>query len=185
VPLYFIQMSGVPGSGKSTIARALSSELGGVVIDHDITKSALLAAGVAEGDAGRASYAVLDALSDSILSQGHSLIFDSPCLYDDLLRRGMATASRYSAAYRYIECQLPDMETLNQRLVARQSRPSQIQHLDQSFSHAGGAPMLARDLISRWAGAMKRPEDGYLVLDTGQSKASCMRRAKAYVVGGS
>jgi predicted kinase len=174
-------MSGVPGSGKSTIARGLADELGAIVIDHDITKSALLAARIAEDEAGRASYAVLAAIAESILSQGSSVIFDSPCLYDDLLRNGMDAASKYSAVYRYIECQAPDMETLNQRLLARQSRPSQIQHLDESFSHAGAAPVLARDLIAGWAGAMKRPSGDYLVLDTGQSVASCVRQAVAYV----
>jgi predicted kinase len=182
VPLYFIQMAGVPGSGKSTIARGLYRKLGAIVIDHDITKSALLAAGIPEKDAGRASYSVLDALSDSILSQGHSLIFDSPCLYDDLLRRGMATASRFSAAYRYIECQPPDMETLSQRLASREARPSQIQHLDQSFSHAGAPPVLARDLVAEWASSMKRPSSDYLILDTGESVDSCIRRAIAYVI---
>ena len=30
------------------------------------------------------------------LAQGRSVIFDSPCLYDELLRTGMETASRYS-----------------------------------------------------------------------------------------
>ena len=138
--LYFVQMFGVPGSGKSTIARALSEELGAVIVDHDVTKSALLAARIAEADAGRASYEVLRALSDGILSQGRSVIFDSPCLYDELLETGMETARKHSATYRYIECQQPDLDALNQRLLARESKPSQIQHLDQSFRHAGPHP---------------------------------------------
>ena len=42
----FIQMSGAPGSGKTTIANAISERIKAVIIDHDVTKSALLNAGV-------------------------------------------------------------------------------------------------------------------------------------------
>ena len=35
-------MSGLPGSGKSTLARQITKRTKAVLIDHDITKSALL-----------------------------------------------------------------------------------------------------------------------------------------------
>ncbi len=35
-------MSGVPGAGKTTLAHAMAPSIGAVVIDHDVTKSALL-----------------------------------------------------------------------------------------------------------------------------------------------
>lgn len=71
---FFIQMSGVPGAGKSTIASAVARQTGAVVIDHDVTKSALLVAAVPADLAGRASYDVLDALARHLLQQGHSVI---------------------------------------------------------------------------------------------------------------
>lgn len=40
--MFFVQMSGFPGSGKSTLSREIAKRTGGVVIDHDIVKSALL-----------------------------------------------------------------------------------------------------------------------------------------------
>lgn len=61
-------MSGAPGSGKITVARPVAKAIGAVVIDHDMTKSALLAAEIPAGDAGRASYMVLDALARHLLS---------------------------------------------------------------------------------------------------------------------
>jgi predicted kinase len=56
---FFLQMSGVPGSGKTTIAMAVSQATDAVIIDHDVTKSALLDAGVPAAIAGKASYEVL------------------------------------------------------------------------------------------------------------------------------
>lgn len=38
----FIQMSGAPGSGKSTMAKLLRQSIGGLVIDHDVIRSSLL-----------------------------------------------------------------------------------------------------------------------------------------------
>ena len=67
----FIQMSGAPGSGKTTIANAISERIKAVIIDHDVTKSALLNAGVPVATSGRASYSVLIALGEDLLRQGH------------------------------------------------------------------------------------------------------------------
>ncbi len=52
---YYIQMSGTPGSGKTTLATALSKELNAVIIDHDITKTALLISDIPTDIAGKAS----------------------------------------------------------------------------------------------------------------------------------
>jgi len=93
MPLRFIQISGAPGSGKTTPARAIAPKIDAVIIDHDITKTALLDWDIPIDDAGLASYGVLDALSRDLLSQGRSVIFDSPCAYDDLLQRGIDAAN--------------------------------------------------------------------------------------------
>ena len=63
----FVQMSGVPGSGKTTITGVIAGRIGAVVIDHDVTKSALLDAGVPVAIAGRASYEVLGAIAQHFI----------------------------------------------------------------------------------------------------------------------
>jgi len=75
----FVQMSGAPGAGKTTIAGAIAGRIGAVVIDHDVTKSALLDAGVSIAIAGRASYQVLGAVAQH---QGSKL---PPARYRNLL----------------------------------------------------------------------------------------------------
>ena len=124
--LMFIQMSGAPGSGKTTIAQAIAAETGAVIIDHDITKSALLEADIPVSLAGRASYEVLGSLARHLLAQGHSVIFDSPCFYDNLLRRGQQLAKTFGATYRYIECVLEDLDELDRRLQTRPRHRSQV-----------------------------------------------------------
>ncbi|EPE61840.1 ATP-binding protein [Exiguobacterium sp. S17] len=40
--MFFLQMSRFPGSGKSTLARAIAPQLNAVIVNHDVTKTALL-----------------------------------------------------------------------------------------------------------------------------------------------
>lgn len=40
--MFFLQMSGFPGSGKSTLSREIARRLDAVIVDHDVTKTALL-----------------------------------------------------------------------------------------------------------------------------------------------
>jgi len=175
-------MSGVPGSGKSTVARGLASALPAIVLDHDVTKTAILESGVPESNAGGASYEVLQALSGQILQQGYSVVIDSPCLYEQLLNFGVNTAFREEAEYRYIECVISDLNELDRRLQTRESKISQIRSLDQMVSHAGSAPRLARELIEEWRGRMQRPKGNWLLLDTtGVSPRHSIATALEYV----
>jgi len=42
--MFFLQMSGFPGSGKSTLAKQISKLTNAVIVDHDVSKTALLEA---------------------------------------------------------------------------------------------------------------------------------------------
>ena len=76
-----LQLSGVPGTGKSTLARGLAAGLDLVVLDTDVVKSALLSTDVPFAVAGRATYAAVLALAGDLLAQGRSVVIDSPCRY--------------------------------------------------------------------------------------------------------
>ncbi|MBD8032416.1 MULTISPECIES: AAA family ATPase [Solibacillus] len=128
--MFFIQMSGFPGSGKSTLALEIAKRIDCVIVDHDIVKSALLNS-VNESQldgklAGKISYNIDFSLVDFYLSQGKNVILDSPCLYDEMIEKGMAIARTNNAKYKYIECYLADFDKINNRLKNRVKKISQI-----------------------------------------------------------
>ena len=182
--LTFIQMSGAPGSGKTTVARALAPKIDAIVIDHDITKTALLDADISTDQAGRASYGVLHVLARDLLSQGRSVIFDSPCFYDDLLKRGRSLAREFSAHYRYVECVVKDIDELDRRFHDRKPMRSQrrgiaIPPIDVGEPETGSPEKIHADLLEN----AKRPES-YLVVDTMAPLATQMGKILAYIQSG-
>lgn len=128
--MVFIQMSGFPGSGKSRLSREIAQKIGAVIVDHDIVKSALLdsmdTSPIDPKLAGKISYAIDWSLVDFYLSQGLSVILDSPCLYDELIEKGNALTKKYKVNYKYVECYLDNYDEIQRRLTIRKRRPSQI-----------------------------------------------------------
>lgn len=136
--MYFLQMSGFPGSGKSTLARRIANITGAVIVDHDISKTAILKS--TEGldiemkHLGKISYTVDWDLVEFYLSQGHDVIFDAPCLYSEMLDQGLRLAKKYHAKYKYIECYLNDYKEISNRLQNRKRMISQISETtEESF----------------------------------------------------
>jgi predicted kinase len=139
--MFFCQMAGFPGSGKSTLARLIAKNTGAIVIDHDIVKTALLEsidANINIIDTGRISYHIEWSLIDFLLSQGQSVIFDSPCLYMEMVEKGSSLTKKYNAKYKYVECYLSDMDEINKRLKNRKRMISQIGQItsEEGFTKA-------------------------------------------------
>ena len=127
--MFFLQMSGFPGSGKSTLARLIAKSTKAVIIDHDVVKTALLEGMENDIDpkrAGGVAYHIDWTLIDFLLAQGHSVILDSPCLYEELVEKGTTLTEKYALKYKYVECVLDDVHELNHRLKNRERMISQI-----------------------------------------------------------
>nr|WP_239534464.1 ATP-binding protein [Priestia taiwanensis] len=132
--VFFLQMAGFPGSGKSTLAREVSKHTGAVVLDHDVTKSAFIQSlentEIDGKVVGAVTYDVEWALIDSLLAQGHSVIFDSPCFYTEGLENGISLAEKHGAEYKYVECYIDNIEEVNKRLKQRERLMSQIESIE-------------------------------------------------------
>ena len=118
-----IQMSGAPGSGKSSLARAIQSSMRGVVIDHDVIRSGLLRSSAAQcfDTMAAAAYNLQWDLANDFMKQGHNVIVDSTCNFPQVIEEGTNLAAKHGYTYWYIECHFPDIELLDLRLRNREN----------------------------------------------------------------
>ena len=84
---FLIVFAGLPGTGKSSLARAVARELRAVYLDKDTIKDAVIAVArelkIEQGPdlAGPISYELLVVLARDNLSLGLSVVLDSPAGY--------------------------------------------------------------------------------------------------------
>lgn len=177
-----VQMSGAPGSGKTTMAAAIVAHCGAVAVDHDVIKSAILAAGCPFEQAGHASYNVMLSLAEELVNQGHQVVLDSPCYYNELLAAGQRLASRHGLRYRYVECVTEDVKELDRRLRGRTALRSQRPSVaTPPVDLPADTGVTGTVLFEEWIANMKRPADGYLRLDTTRPVEECIRRLHAFL----
>jgi predicted kinase len=120
-----VQMHGVPGSGKSTVARALAPRIDAVVIDKDVIKAALLRAGISEDQAGGAAYEVYFDVAADMVRLGHSVILDNPVFWPRVEERWRQLAEAARSPLLMIECVCADERELRHRLATRHAVESQ------------------------------------------------------------
>jgi predicted kinase len=161
---FLLQMAGMPGSGKSALARLVGHATGAVVIDKDVLKTAALEAGVEESLAGPAAYEIFFALADHLLGQDLSVVLDSPSFWEPIPAKGSAIAEERMVPYYFIECICADREELARRLRDRprlRSNPGEE------------AVDLAVETIA--------PSGAYLRIDTTQPIERCLELALDYL----
>lgn len=172
--MFFAQMSGFPGSGKSALARQIAKRTGAVIIDHDIVKSALLQTN--EGVpidtklAGKISYNIDWSLVEFHLSQGQDVVFDSPCLYQEMIDRGTDLSKKYNVKYKYVECYLNDIHEINYRLKNRERMISQIREVK------------SEEIFKYTIENSKKPSEyKCMVIDTGKPLESYINDVMKYI----
>ena len=114
--MWLIVMRGLPGCGKTTVARALSKELGWPIIDKDDIKD-ILEAQVPES--GGLAYQAMWNLARRQLLQGLNVIADSPLTFSMAYEKARAIARETKAALAVIECHCSDEQIWRQRINAR------------------------------------------------------------------
>lgn len=114
-------MSGLPGSGKSTIAHRLAAELGCAAISVDTIERGLRDAGVGDDQPiGLAAYAVANRLVDAQLGLGQTVIADAVNHHPEARQAWLDLAAAHSTELRVIHVECSNEAVHRQRLEARE-----------------------------------------------------------------
>ena len=118
-----VVVSGLPGTGKSTIANALGTALGLPVLSVDPIESAILGSGLPQSfETGYAAYLVAQTVADENLRLGLGSVVDAVSSVEAGRDMWREIAARHSIPLRVIVCVVPDEATHRERLAARDRR---------------------------------------------------------------
>ena len=114
-----IVLSGLPGSGKSTVAEGLSRALSLAVFSVDPIEAAMWRGGLAKAQTGIAAYDVAIALADEDLRLGHSVVVDAVNPVEAPRAAWRDLAGKYRADLKIIECICANETVHRRRIEAR------------------------------------------------------------------
>src|SRR5437660_12336046 len=100
-------MRGYPGTGKSTIARAISTALHAPLIDRDILRQKAVDIFGDLPQVGRFSYELMFALAEEQLSLGLSVVVDTPLTYRTTYEQSKKLAKTFQTQMLVVHCQCP------------------------------------------------------------------------------
>jgi len=171
-----IQMSGAPGSGKSTIANLLARTINGVVINHDLIKSYFLENGIDFLKASKLTYDLDWLLAEDMIKQkpGRNIIVDSTCNFNETLDNGTALAQKYGYAYRYIECRVDNIDLLDKRLRDREPMRCQRTGVDLHPSDKSDNDKDPREVFKNWIENPVRPDGNIILVDSSCKAQDCL-----------
>ncbi len=120
-----IVFAGLPGTGKTSLARTVARELRAVYLDKDTIKDTAMALGrelrverISEL-AGQLSYELLVNLARDNLTLGHSVILDSPAGYRTFREKVEQLARTSQVELKLIECICTNEGLLRDRIERR------------------------------------------------------------------
>lgn len=176
-----VQLSGVPGVGKSRLARSIAAASNLVVLDTDVLKSSLIHSHVPVAQAGAVTYAAILAIARDLLEQGQDVLLDSPCRYQELLESGQQIASDHGVRYAFIELWVQDWTTVLARLDARSPMPSQVASATAPVPGTAWEFGTAEETLANWQSQLVRPEHDWLRLAAESASKHNVRAALRYL----
>ena len=114
-----VVMSGLPASGKSTVAEGLARHFSLPVLSVDPIEAAMWRGGVPRDRTGIAAYVVAQALAEEHLKLGHSVAIDAVNPVEAPRAAWRDLAAKYRAYLKIIECVCVDQATHRRRIEAR------------------------------------------------------------------
>jgi len=119
-------MRGYPGTGKSTIARAIAARLHAPLIDRDILRQKAVDIFGDLPEVGRFSYEMMFALVAEQLELGLSVVVDTPLTYRTTYEQSRELAKAFDMPILVVHCQC-SAEVQRRRLEGRKGKVSRFQ----------------------------------------------------------
>jgi predicted kinase len=114
-----IVVTGRPGTGKTTLTRALARELGAVYLRIDAIETALQVVRADPGPVGPEGYAVAHLVARTNLELGSPVVVDAVCPVPESRRPWFDTAAEAGARVIIFETSLPDLAEHERRVSER------------------------------------------------------------------
>lgn len=114
-----IVFSGLPGTGKTTLARELARRTEAVYLRIDVIEQAIRDAGVLAGDVGASGYGVANALALSNVQLGHTVVADCVNPVSESRAAWMATALAAGVVLLDIQVVCTDRQEHRRRVESR------------------------------------------------------------------
>jgi predicted kinase len=170
-----IMMAGLPGSGKSTLSRALAHSRGGIVLDKDNIRAALFAPAHIEYSREQDDFCqqVMLSAADFLLSRDPRLwIFLDGRPFSRLYQREQvrAAAERTRTEFAIIECFCSEATAL-----------ARLRHDRASHTHV--AANRGPELYAQVKAGFEPLRESRLSVDTERPLAECLQQAKTYLEG--
>jgi predicted kinase len=145
-------MRGYPGTGKSTIARAIATALHAPLIDRDIIRQKAVDIFGDVPGVGHFSYELMFALTQEQLRLGLSVVVDTPLTYRTTYEQSKELARAFDIPILVVHCQCPP-DVQRRRLEGRKGTVSEFQ-------------ITSWEEWQRWKPRFEDFDDGGCVIDT-------------------
>ncbi len=167
-----VVMAGLPGTGKSTVARALAAETGGVVLNKDTLRAELFPAALVEYSTAQDDFvqALMQRTAEYLLGRYPKLMvfFDGRTFSKSYqIRSVIEAAERLGSPWRILECVCAE-EVARRRIEQAREHPAKNRTFDLYLKIRDGFEAI-----------------GYpkLLVDTDGEMEECLKKARSYLAG--